>query len=256
MHTNCHTCGGELPAGQTAFCPHCGAPQITLALDFQTPDTSLVPGPATTGMRPPPRPQQVDWRLAIQCAIVVAAIGGVLAVGALRLPMLAPASMLWILSASLITLGLYQNRRPGAGMDARIGARIGLMVGICMAFGMAVPMAAAGVVARYGLRAMAGFDAQISTIFQTFVQQSKTPISAEELQMFQWQEFRAAYVLLGAAFLAAILLAVSAATGAFGGLLRTRRRAAVEPGIRRGGCGCAALISAAIISFRRGLLRG
>ena len=87
--------------------------------------------------------------MAIRCAAAVAAVGGVLAVVALRVPLLTPATVLWTMSGSLITLGLYQNRRPAARMDARIGARIGTFVGICLAVGLALPVALAGVVARF-----------------------------------------------------------------------------------------------------------
>lgn len=237
MPEYCHICGGELPAGtgETPFCPHCGAPQLRLAMDLQNQgpsdvqeDAALV---ASTGTQAPPRPALIDWRLAIQCAAAVAAVGGLLAVGSLRLPILAPASILWVLSGSLITLGLYQNRRPAARMDARIGARIGVMVGICAAAGLAVPIAAAGVVARFGLRAMGGFDAQLAAIFDKVIQQSAAQgggsLPPGSLGLIHSPEFRAAYVLFSCGVAAFIVLMFSAAGGAFAGLLRTRQRAAV-----------------------------
>ena len=228
MHEFCHICGGELPAtsGETPFCPHCGAPQLTLALDYQN-SGEPTPTAESTGMRPPPRPQQVDWQMAIRCAVAVAAVGGLLSIGAMRLPLLTPASVLWVFSGSLITLGLYQNRRPLAWMDARTGARIGVLVGLCLALGLAIPLSIAGLVARFGLHTMGGFDAELSARFASVVQQSKTPITADEMRLIQSQEFRAANVLFTGAVGAMILLALSAVGGAFGGLLRTRRKAAV-----------------------------
>jgi hypothetical protein len=235
MQEYCLTCGGDLPgrSGETPFCPHCGAPQLKLAFDLQQPEEPT-PGPATTGMRPPPRPEQVDWRMAIRCAVGVAAVGGLLAVIALRVPLLTMATILWTMSGSLITLGLYQNRRPTAWMDARIGARIGTLVGICLGMGLALPVAIAGVVARFGLHAMATFDAQMATLqglvqqaMQQSAQRSGTALPPGVLQLVQSQEYRAASVLTYCAFLALALLVVSALGGAFGGLLRTRHRAAV-----------------------------
>ena len=168
MQEYCLTCGGDLPgrSGETPFCPHCGAPQLKLAFDLQGAEEPT-PGPATTGTLPPPRPEQVDWRMAIRCAAAVAGIGGFLAVIALRVPLLTMATVLWTMSGSLITLGLYQNRRPSARMDAGIGARIGALVGICLGVGLAFPVAIAGVVARFGLHAMARFDAFMATLQAT-----------------------------------------------------------------------------------------
>lgn len=230
----CHTCGGELPAasGESPFCPHCGTPQLFLSLENQSPETggeqpAGTPGEASTGTLPPPRPQQVDWKMAIRCAATVAAVAGALCLGAIRLPVLAPAILLWILSGSLITLGLYQTRRPMAWMDASVGARIGVVVGLCLAVGLAVPMAVAGVVARFALHSMGGFDVQLAVIFEQVIQRSATPFPPEALQLVHSQEFRAGYILFCFAVVAVFLLVLSTAGGAFAGLLRTRRKATV-----------------------------
>ena len=47
-------------------------------------------------------------------------------------------------------------------MDAGIGARIGVVVGVILVGCLAVAMAAGGLVARYLLHNMAGFDAQLT----------------------------------------------------------------------------------------------
>lgn len=233
MQRYCHTCGGELPdaRGESPFCPHCGAPQLTLSLDLQTPDADGPAGETSPGAPAAQRPEQVDWQMAIRCASAVAAVGGLLCVGALRVPMLTPASALWILCGSMITLGLYQHRRPLAWMDARVGARIGVVVGLCMTVALAIPMATAGVVARFWLKTMGGFDAQMAAQFQQVmqrsVQQSGTPYPAQTLAMLQSPEFRAASVLFSCAFSVVVLLVVSAVGGAFSGLMRTRHQAAV-----------------------------
>ena len=235
MQEYCLNCGDELPprTGETPFCSHCGAPQLKLSLDLQPIEQDASPGASTTGMRPPPRPPQVDWRMAIRCAAAVAAIGGLLSVGALRMELLTPATVLWTMSGSLITLGLYQNRRPAAWMDARIGARIGAMVGVCLGAGLAVPVAVAGLVARFGMHAMASFDTQMATLqnmvqqaMQQSAQRSGTPLPPQVLRFVQSQEYRAASVLTYCAFVGVVLLIISALGGAFGGLLRTRHRAA------------------------------
>jgi hypothetical protein len=235
MQQFCHTCGGDLPAGsgESPFCPHCGAPQLTLSLDYQSVETggegvAGTPAPATTGALPPPRPQQVDWKMAIRCAASVAGVAGLLSLGAMRLPILTPASVMWVLSASLITLGLYQRRRPAAWMDAGVGARIGLVAGLCLAVGLAIPMAVAGVVARFGLHSMASFDTQLGAIFEQVIQkQPASTFPPEAVQLVHSQEFRAGYVLFAMGVVSVFLLGISTVGGAFGGLLRMRRKAAI-----------------------------
>ncbi|HEY5056393.1 MAG TPA: zinc ribbon domain-containing protein [Acidobacteriaceae bacterium] len=233
MQEYCHRCGGEL-SGDTSFCPHCGAPQLTLALEQQSveaggerPEGATA---ASTGASPPPAPRAVDWRVAIRYAAAVAAIGAMLSLAAVRVDILSLPSLLWLVSASMITLGLYQKRLPTARIDAGIGARIGVMVGLCLALGLAASMAGWGLVERYALHGMGSFDAQMAAQMAQAQQQllqrataQKTPIPPELMGLIRSSEFRAAAMLAGYAMLAAVLMVVSAVGGAFGGLLRMKR---------------------------------
>jgi hypothetical protein len=185
------------------------------------------PGAASTGAVPPPRPHRVEWKTAIRCAVVVAGIGSVLSLGAMRVEMLSPLSFLWIMSASLITLGLYQKRKPAAWMDMRVGARIGVVVGICLALGLGTAMAGWGLVARYGLHSMGSFDAEMTARMQEAIHNSSTPVPQEMLGFIASPEFRAGTMLAAFAFLSAGLLVLSTVGGAFAGLLRMRRGPAV-----------------------------
>jgi hypothetical protein len=238
MQQFCHTCGGDLPAGsgESPFCPHCGAPQLTLSLDYQSPETGGDPlpgtiGPASTGAMPPPRPQQVDWQMAIRCALAVAGIAAVLNVIAARVEVLSPVNMLWIMSASLITLGLYQRRRPAAWMDVAVGARIGLVAGLCLALGLAISAAGLGLVERFGLHSMGSFDAQMAEqmvqLQQKMQQQSGAPVPADALRWINSPEFRGGLMICFAAITGLFLLVVSTVGGAFAGLLRMRRKSVV-----------------------------
>jgi hypothetical protein len=233
MQEYCHRCGGEL-SGDTHFCPHCGAPQLTLALEQQSieaggerPDGT----PAnSTGALPPPAPRSIDWRVAIRYAAGVAAIGAMLSLAAVRVDILSLPSLLWLVSASMITLGLYQKRLPAARIDAGIGARIGVMVGLCLALGLAASMAGWGLVDRYALHGMGSFDAQMMAQMAQAQQQlqqrataQKTPIPPELMGLVRSPEFRATAMLAGYAMLAAVLMVVSAVGGAFGGMLRMKR---------------------------------
>jgi hypothetical protein len=240
MPEMCHRCGGELPAGsgESPFCPHCGTPQLFLALENQSVETGGEPaiaadGKPSTGTLPPPRPQQVEWKTAIRCAVLVAGIGSVLRLASLQVGVLSAVSLLWIVSASLITLGLYQKRQPAAWIDARVGMRIGLVVGLCLAIGFSATVAGWTLVVRYGLHS-GSFDSQRAAEFaeaQGMAQQWMTahsmPVAPEMVALEKTPEYRAWYELCGAAFGAACLLVLSAVGGAFAGLLRTRRGPAV-----------------------------
>jgi hypothetical protein len=229
MAEMCHRCGGELPAGsgESPFCPHCGAPQLYLSLDNQSPETGGEPRVGEAGAVSAAqalRLRQIEWKTAIRCALAVAGVAAVLLLIGIPLPLLRPASLLWMMSASLITLGLYERRQPKAWMDARVGARIGLVGGLCLVVGLGAVAAAAGVVLRFGLHAMGTFDDTVAGIIQQVIQRSTTPFPPEAVQLAHSQEFRAAYILFIYAFFSVLLLILSMLGGAFAGLMRTRRK--------------------------------
>ena len=204
---------------------------MSLALDCQSAETGGEPvgaidGAASTDALSAARPRHVEWKTAIRCAAAVAAVGALLSLGSIQVSLLSSVSFLWIMSASLITLGFYQKRRPAAWMDVGVGARIGVVVGVCLALELGIAMAGAGLVARFGLHAMGNFDAQMSAQVQKTVQQSSTPVPAEMMGLLGSSEFRGGMILAGFAFLAAGLVVLSSLGGAFAGLLRMRRRPA------------------------------
>ncbi len=221
MHEYCHRCGGELAAGDggSPFCPHCGAPQIYMTEHAGPADADE----GSTGILPPPRPQRVDWKIAIQCAIAVSLVAALLSVASTRLPALSAFSWLWTVSGSVIALGLYQRRRPQAWMDAGVGARIGIVVGLTLVISIAVAMASAGVVARYKLHAMGAFDAELRA--QIDKAAAMNPQPAEVMRYVYSPEFRAGMMLAGFAMMAGFVMVLSALGGAVGGMVRARRAA-------------------------------
>jgi len=228
MHEYCHRCGGELPArdGASPFCPHCGSPQIFLQ-DYE--QQSGASEADTTGAVPPPRPQQVEWKTAIRCAVLVAGIAAVLSLVAARVQLVSPLSWLWTISGSIITLALYQRRRPLAWMDARVGARIGVVVGLALVACLAVAMAIGGLVARYGLHSMASVDAQLTELLHAQFEKAAaiTPQPPEMRRLWYSPEFRAGMMLAGFGMLAGFLLVLSTVGGAVGGFMRMRRKVSV-----------------------------
>lgn len=234
MQEYCHRCGGEL-AGDTQFCSHCGAPQLTLAVEQQTQDANgaVANGVASTGAMPPPRPRAagpVDWQVAMRYAAGVSTVGGLLSLAAIKVDALSLPSLLWLMSASMITLGLYQKRLPAARIDAGIGARIGLVVGLCLALGLATSMAGWGLVERYVMHGMGAFDAAVTQsmlqgqqLSQQWLAGHSVPTTPQMTAFEQSPEYRVAYILIEGSLATAMLLIVSAIGGAFGGMLRRRR---------------------------------
>jgi hypothetical protein len=177
----------------------------------------------STGILPPPRPQQVDWKTAIRCAVGVSLVAALLSVASTRLPVLSPLSWLWTVSGSVIALGLYQRRRPQAWMDAGVGARIGIVVGVVLVMSIAIGMAAAGLVARFNLHAMGTFDADLRAQIEKAAAMNPQP--AEVMRYIYSPEFKAGAMLAGFAMMAGFVMVLSTIGGAVSGLVRTRRQA-------------------------------
>lgn len=230
MHEFCHRCGGELPegSGESPFCPHCGAPQLRLSLENQSVSDPAAEGAAaSTGAVPPPRPRQVDWKAAIRCALLVAVVAAILSIGAERLQVLSTIMLLWIFSASLITLSLYQRLRPTAWMDVRVGARIGVVVGLFLATALGAATAGSGMVSRYVLHSASGLDAELAEIVTRTMQQMPPDRAALAAPLMQSPEFRGGIAIAALAVTGVMLLLMSTVGGAFAGLLRMRRGPAV-----------------------------
>ncbi|WP_158793042.1 zinc ribbon domain-containing protein [Granulicella sp. L60] len=225
MHEFCHRCGLELPAkdGLSPFCPHCGSPQIFLQ-DYE--EQTSAGDADTTGALPPPRMQQVEWRTAIRCAALVAGIAAVLTLVASRVQVVSLLSWVWTISGSIITLALYQKRRPLAWMDAGVGAKIGVVVGLALMACLAMAAAIGGLVARYGLHSMAGFDAELSQMLHAQVEKAAatTPETPDLLRFLYSPEVRAGMMLAGFAMMSGLLLVLSTVGGAVSGFLRMRRK--------------------------------
>jgi hypothetical protein len=228
MHEFCHRCGGELQAGEGAstFCSHCGCPQLYLQ-DYE--EQTGAPDGDTTGAVPPPHPRQVEWKTAIRCAVLVAGIAAVLGLVGSRLEVVSKLSWVWTISGSMIAVALYQRRRPLAWMDAGVGARIGVVVGLALVTGFAVAMAVGGLVARYGLHSMAGFDAELTQLLHAQMDKTTatTPVPPELQRFWYSPEARAGMMLAGFAMLSGLLLVLSTIGGAVGGLLQMRRKVSV-----------------------------
>lgn len=250
----CHRCHGELPwsapgiqgrestEDRALYCPHCGAPQLRLPdymrHEADPPADSDNATEASTGRTPPPRPRSVDWRAALSSGMVVALVAAALIVLGLKLPFASFLSTVWVIGAAAIALGLYARRRPEAWVDAAIGLRVGLATGFMMLAAIALALAVTGVVLRFGLHRMSGFDSSVAQQMTAMQQQlgermaeQQQPVALRDhmLGFLASPEVRGGLALFYLAASGCILLLFAAGGGAFAGMLRAARRRARTP---------------------------
>jgi hypothetical protein len=168
----------------------------------------------------------VEWKAAIQCAVLVAGIAAVLSLASGRVLFLGLLSWLWMISGSIITLALYQRRRPLAWMDAGVGARIGLVVGLALVVFLAVTWGVAGLVARYVLHNLGTLDAQWTEALRVQLEKSAAIAQQppESMKFMLSPEYRAGVMLAMLGLVSGGLLLLSTVGGAVGGFMRMRRK--------------------------------
>jgi hypothetical protein len=219
----CHRCGEAVGEGAD-FCPHCGAPQLYLAVE-DSPDEAQA---ATAGTAATARPGMVEWTVALGCAGLVALAGLAMFVAANWVPLLAVLSFVWILSEGQLVVDLYRRRRPQARLDGRVGARIGAATGVLVGGARTVAAALTGIIERYGLHHGAAMSAEyaqgISSVQQMMQKLTGQPMPAEQLRQMLSPQYHAAIVVVDVAMAWLLVLVVAIAGGAFTGFLHGRRR--------------------------------
>jgi len=139
MEHPCHNCGSSVEEG-TAFCRHCGAPQIRVATPAAEPASPPLE-PGTPGeLQPPARPVDLDpnaparsgaqlppallWSHALPSAL---SAGVLLAVCWILPPLM---FFFWLLAGGAIAVVLYRRRVPGSTITPALGSRIGALAGL------------------------------------------------------------------------------------------------------------------------------
>ncbi len=245
MQALCHRCQAELTGSAASlsqngevllFCPHCGAPQLSLPEHLRL-EPNTEPGKVTTGSLPPPRTavfaaHRIDWHAALRSSAIVAGVSAGLGVASLHFSFLYPAYLMWTIGGAIIALGFYARWRPQARMDAGVGLRIGSVTGLVLIAFLGVAFALSGLVSRFEVHGMAGFDRQLTKQMTLFEQQLKVsaaqqhaPTDAEQnlgefVTFLNTPEARTGIMLLGVGMQASFILLVATGSGGFAGMLR------------------------------------
>lgn len=188
----------------------------------------------TTGTRPPPRPQVLDWGAALQAVLPVAIATGIFSVAGLVLPFAAFLSTVCVLLGAAVALGLYRLRRPLARIDGQVGLRVGLLTGLMIVAAVGVGYAATGVVERFVTHNLESFDAQIAQTFATVRTQAMDTMKQQDQPAAVQQkavgfigapEVQAGVILAYLAMISGFVLILTTVGGGAAGVFQTRRRA-------------------------------
>ncbi len=254
-----------LEPGQLTYCSVCGAPQIFLSEELQqqaaeqtrsygernallaeNPDD---PEPATgsaplTGLRRA-RGQDTDrWPRAVEYALVSSGIALALGGGALLFAPLLLLDWIWIASAPILTVGVYNTRtalRPQAespvgikprpatrALSAGFAARLGLLTALLILVSSAAVFTSGLVLSRFALgnheidRELGAAFAQVRTSTQAQYGEAAAPV----LRLLGIPEFRVGFLLWMVTVSSVLYLLLAGVTAAFAGLLLSRRQPA------------------------------
>ena len=232
--SHCHVCGYDLPpeaASELVYCSHCGAPQLQLSEDLRAaPDASEaeahtgVPSESSAAdpRRQDVRTHAIDWRVALQLALLSAAVLGAIVLLALPVPALGLLVGLWFIASPVAMIGFYISRRPQSRITAKFGARFGLVVGLLNLLALVALKVGQFDLLRHA-GAMGPFDAMWGAAMANAVNQaSALGKDTSVLGELSRPAFRVGWVMASFAMFSVVLLALTSAGGAFAALVRMR----------------------------------
>lgn len=230
MSQTCQRCGTDLTLNDNAsaqYCYHCGLPQLTISAYTTHANDATVDPPAGAEHTHSRSISGVHWRPAIRSAAIVACVGALLNLLAVRLVALSLIGFMWLLMASILTIAFYLRGHRTWRMDTRVGLRLGVTVGILQSVLLVALLAGSGFVLRYHLHAMGSFDALMTqSLEDAIAKMGNTPqLPPEIIGLYRSPEMRAAAMMVTAAILSIGLTLFCAVTGIVGGLLFASRRA-------------------------------
>ncbi|HET7185382.1 MAG TPA: zinc ribbon domain-containing protein [Terriglobales bacterium] len=217
MEHLCHQCGAAVEDG-TAFCKHCGAPQIRIAgeepstepLPPGTPDDVQPPAePVPLGAVAPTGPQSLDWSQAVPSA---AAAGLFLAVSAV-IPTLG--FLFWLVAGGTLGVLIYRRRASHPALTAGLGARIGAVTGL---FGFVIFAVIVGL-ELLATRGSGHFRELLQQVVQQAAARNGDPRAQQAIQTLMTPAGLALLFTVVLVFLLVAFLALSSIGGALGAWL-------------------------------------
>ncbi|HEV3206554.1 MAG TPA: zinc-ribbon domain-containing protein [Terriglobales bacterium] len=129
MDYSCHRCHATVEEGM-AFCPHCNAPLIRVAVAETVPSFRTIEGEVSSSISYLSAPaSRIDWAQAVPAAALAGFIGAILTV----IPVATFGLGMFIGGA--LSVVLYRRRRFMADVTPGMGARLGIVSGL---FGFAI----------------------------------------------------------------------------------------------------------------------
>jgi hypothetical protein len=236
----CYRCQTDIPEG-TAFCPHCGAPQIRVAPPEGEPEQVPTPAPdapgyTTSASVPPPPPPPTPWtqgttaqappQSAIQWNLAWkgAMLCGIGAAVLTAIPFVSLGCCLWMLGAGVMCVNLYRRQVPGTVITPGMGMRLGALSG---AIGFVVN-AIVTTAAFVGRRGSGEFQQAMQEQMKKQMGNTPDPKVQEMMQrMVGWMstpQGAATMILLVLLIMGMVFVLFTAAGGALGASMTGSRR--------------------------------
>jgi hypothetical protein len=221
MEHPCHQCGVAVEDG-TAFCKHCGAPQIRVTGEERTSDP-LPPGfpaesqppaePVAPGGAAPTTPLGIDWSQAVPAA----ALAGFFLAIAWVIPLLG--FLLWLIVGGVLGITMYRRRVPQATLTPGLGARIGAVTGL---FGFGVFAVLFGLELLVN-RGSGGFRQMLQQVVEQAAARNADPRAQQAIQQMMTPAGLALLVTIVLVLFLAAFIALSSVGGALGAWLLGKR---------------------------------
>jgi len=212
MEQTCHRCSATVEP-DAFYCQSCGTPQVRFVSQEEE-AASTNSGATVTLQSSTTEHGAVQWKSAIQIAILVALAVGVLST------LLAAGSVLWVAVGAVVTIAVYHRRQPNTFLARRVGARIGALVGLLAATVALTGNAIFLLIQRYGMHQGHQIDTQLTTIVKQAADRAATMDPQAPIGTFTnfWlsAEGRIGLILLTMGFLAALILLFAIAGGVLG----------------------------------------
>jgi hypothetical protein len=221
MEHPCHQCSATVEDG-TAFCKHCGAPQIRI-MGEERATQSLPPGtpaeiqhePVSRAGTAPATALGIDWSQAVPAA----ALAGFFLAIAWVIPLLG--FLLWLIVGGVLGTAMYRRRVPRATLTPGLGARVGAVTGL---FGFGVFAVLFGL-ELLATRGSGHFRQMLQQIIEQAAARNADPRAQQAIQQMMTPAGLALLVTIVLVVFLAAFLALSSIGGALGAWLLGKRPA-------------------------------